>query len=199
MLVNRLVALKTQPNVIVVIAKQAQGRKRQFDVHSVIGPFTSLAWKFLENMPTNFLVTTATPTTPSSTYHIPEKTTVSTPLTDPASFGTYIQSLRSANHPIHRTPRQHALILPQDLANFLTKPFLQTHHLIGIVWYVSPFQSSYQAPNRKGSPWPLPSSQELTHTVPWISWPACPWSSLDKQPHHQLQPTMTQPKTWKDW
>jgi len=39
---NRLVALKTQPNVTIVIAKQAQGRKRQFDVHSVIGPFTSL-------------------------------------------------------------------------------------------------------------------------------------------------------------
>jgi len=56
-------------------------------------------------MPTNFLVTTATPTTPSSTYHIPEKTTVSTPLTDPASFGTYIQSLRSVNHPIHRIPK----------------------------------------------------------------------------------------------
>jgi len=33
---------KTQPNVTILIAKQAQGRKRQFNVHSVIGPFTSL-------------------------------------------------------------------------------------------------------------------------------------------------------------
>ena len=39
---NRLVALKTHPNVTIVIAKQTEGRKRQFDVHSVIGPFTSL-------------------------------------------------------------------------------------------------------------------------------------------------------------
>ena len=39
---NRLVALKTQPNVTTVMAKQAQSRKRQFNVHSVIGPFTSL-------------------------------------------------------------------------------------------------------------------------------------------------------------
>jgi len=39
---NRLVALKTQPNVTTVMAKQAQRRKRQFNVHSVIGPFTSL-------------------------------------------------------------------------------------------------------------------------------------------------------------
>ena len=39
---NSLVALKTQPNVTIVVAKQAQGRKRQFNVHSVIGPFTSL-------------------------------------------------------------------------------------------------------------------------------------------------------------
>jgi len=38
---NTLVALKTQPKVI--IRQQAQGRKRQFDVHSVIGPFTSFA------------------------------------------------------------------------------------------------------------------------------------------------------------
>jgi len=70
---NRQVALKTQPNVTIVIAKQAQGRKRQVDVDSVIGAFTSLARKFQENMPTNFLVGTATPATPSSTHHIPEK------------------------------------------------------------------------------------------------------------------------------
>ena len=73
MLVNRLVALKTQPNVTIVIAKQAQGRKRQFSVLSVIGPFTSLVWKFQEVMPTNFPVGTATPVTPFSIHHIPQK------------------------------------------------------------------------------------------------------------------------------
>ena len=77
-----------QPNVTIVIAKQAQGRKRQVDVDSVIGAFPSLARKFQENMPTNFLVGTATPVTLSSTHYIPQKTTMCTPLTDPTSFGT---------------------------------------------------------------------------------------------------------------
>jgi len=38
---NRLVALKTQPNVTIVIAKQAH-EGRQSNVHNVIIPFTSL-------------------------------------------------------------------------------------------------------------------------------------------------------------
>jgi len=40
---SRLIAFKTRPNAVIATAKQAQGEKRQFDVHSVIGPFTSLA------------------------------------------------------------------------------------------------------------------------------------------------------------
>jgi len=84
---NRLLALKTQPNVTIVIAKQAQRGRRQCNVHGVIGPFTSLARKLKKMpLPKHFLVGTATPVTPSSTHH----PTISTPLIDPTSFGTYI-------------------------------------------------------------------------------------------------------------
>jgi len=56
-------------HVTIVIAKQAQGERRQSNVHSAIGPFTFLAWKFQENMLKHFLVGTATP---SSTHYIPK-------------------------------------------------------------------------------------------------------------------------------
>jgi len=127
----------------------------------------------------------------------PKKTTMSTPLTDPASFGTHIQSLRSVNHPIHRIPRAARPSFASGLSK-LTKPFLQTHYLIGIVWYVSPFQSSHQAPDHNGSPWPHPPKQELTRILNPLACLALK-PLRDKQPHHQPQPTTTQPKTWKDW
>jgi len=56
----------------------------------------------------------------------PRKTPImSTPLIDPASFGAYTQSLQSTTLST-ASPRQHALLLPQDLANSLAKPSLQT-------------------------------------------------------------------------
>jgi len=48
------------------------------------------------------------------------------------------------------SPRQHALLLPQDLENSLAKPSLQTHYLIGIVWYVPPFSPLIRPPITRG-------------------------------------------------
>jgi len=117
---NRLVALKTQPNVNIVIAKQAQWRKRQFDVHSFIGPSTSLAWKFQENMLTNFLIGTATPVTLSSTHHIPPKKQWAPPWLTPLSLALIFNPKDQSKHPTTAFPRQHALLLPHDLANLST-------------------------------------------------------------------------------
>jgi len=107
---NRLVALKAQPTVTIVIAKHAQRRKWQSNAHSVISPLTSLVWKFQENMPKHFLVGTTTPEcnpilNPQTSLKTTNYDSGSTPLIDPTSFGTYIQSLRSVNHPIHRIPK----------------------------------------------------------------------------------------------
>ena len=118
---NRQVALKTQPNVTIVIAKQAQGRKRQVDVDSVIGAFTSLARKFQENMPTNFLVGTATLATHPQPTTSPENPNYEHPLIDPASFGAYTQSLRSVNHPIHRIPKAARPSFASGLSKLISK------------------------------------------------------------------------------
>ena len=114
---NRLVAVKTQPNVTIVIAKQVQGGRRQSIVHSVIDPFTSLVWKFQENMLKHFLVGTAMPVTPSSTHHILKNPNYE----HPASFGTYIQSLRSVNHPIHRIPKAACPSFASGLGKLINK------------------------------------------------------------------------------
>jgi len=75
---------------------------------------------------------------------------MSTPLTDSASFGTYIQSLRSVNHSIYRIPKAARPSFASGLSKLIYKT-ISSNSLIGIVWYVSPFQSSHQAPDHKGS------------------------------------------------
>ena len=83
--------------------------------------------------------------------HPPKKTTMSTPLTDPASFGTHIQSLRSVNHPIRRMPKAaRPPSFASGLSKLINKPFLQTHYLIGIIWYVSPLSPLIRPPIIRG-------------------------------------------------
>jgi len=128
----------------------------------------------------------------------PENPSYEHPLIDPASFGAYTQSLRSVNHPIHRIPKAARPSFASGLSKLISKA-ISSNSLFD--WHRSvcfPLKSSHQAHDHKGSPWPLPSNQELTHTSNQM---ACLSLKLvrDKQPHQQPKPTMTQPKAWKDW
>jgi len=67
--------------------------------------------------------------------HPQKPTTMRTPLIDPTSIGTYIQSLRSVDHPIHRIPKAERPSFASGFSKLISKAIssnslLEWHHLV---------------------------------------------------------------------
>ena len=129
----------------------------------------------------------------------PKKHNYEQPLTDPASFGTNIQSLRSVNHPIHRIPKAARPSFASGLSKLINKAISSNslfdwHRLV--CFPLSGFSSGPQS--QRISLTSSIKSRINTYTLNQLAYLSLK-PLQDKQPHHQPQPTMIQPKTWKDW
>ena len=90
---------------------------------------------------------------------------MSTSLIDSASFGTYIQSLRSVNHPIHCIPMAEHPSFASGLSKLINKAISSNslfdwHRLVCF-----PLSVLSSGPRSQGVFLTFPSNQELTHTL----------------------------------
>jgi len=132
---NRLAALKTQPNVH-CRSQTGSRKKKTFRCSRYDRPFhlfcVKISRSHANKLPGWYCNTCGPVLNPP---HPPKKTTMGTPLTDPASFVTHIQSLRSVNHPIHRIPKTAHPSFASGLSKLINKAISSNslfdwHHLV---------------------------------------------------------------------
>jgi len=119
-----------------------------------------------------------------------KKTTMSTPLIDPISFGTYIQSLRSVDHPIHRIPKVAHPSFAARLSKLTNKAISSSSPLDWHCLVCFPLSVLSSGPWSQGV-FLTSSIISRIKRIPWIRWPACPWSFFKTS-----NPTTKQTPQW---
>jgi len=126
--------------------------------------------------------------------HPQKKTITSTPLNDPASFSTYIKSLRSVNHSIHRIPQAARPSFASGLSKLINKAISSNSLFDWHPLVCSPLSLLSSGPRSQGVSLTFSIKSRINTYLESAGLPV-PEAPSRQATHHQPQPTVTQPKT----